>query len=94
MKDERLEQIRDSVEFQLEIAEHLKIDKEVILEEKELLDYIIFLQNECKSNGKIIKYLQNKIDKAIQFIKEQTEEINFDNDRLIEVLNILEGKDE
>ena len=35
----------------------------------------------------------NKIDKAIDYIKEHTKETNFDNDKLIDILEILGDKD-
>lgn len=44
----------------------------------------------CKNNP---NYKQ-RCEKAIEYIKQKTQEVDFDNDRLINVLNILQGGDE
>lgn len=49
MTDKRLQEIKDSVELQLELAKYLKVDYEMILEEKELLDEIDRLKKEIKN---------------------------------------------
>lgn len=86
MTNERLEQIRDSVDFQLEMAELLKIDKEVILEEKELLDEIDRLR---EINGNAIEYIQNEIQG--NYFKRYDDEVY----KMCEdLLNILNGNEE
>lgn len=47
MTKERLEEIKDSIDFQLEVAEHIKADSviECLNEEKELYNYVIELEN-------------------------------------------------
>lgn len=37
--------------------------------------------------------LQYKIEKAIEYIEKRTKETDFDNDRLIDILDILKGSD-
>ena len=38
------------------------------------------------------KYI-NRIDKAIKYIEKRTKETDFDNDKLIDILDILKGSD-
>lgn len=62
MTNERLKEIKDSIDFQLLLSKQLHTDDELILEEKELYDYIIELQttvNNCKG----------RIDKAIELLE-------------------------
>lgn len=47
---------------------------------------IVYFKNQSRKK-------QNKIDEALDYIKIQTKEISFDNDRLIDILNILKGDD-
>ena len=42
----------------------------------------------------MIDELIGKLDKAIEYIKEHTKETNFDNDKLIDILEILGGNNE
>ena len=47
MTKERLQKIKDSIDFQLEVAEHIKAVSviECLNEEKELYNYVIELEN-------------------------------------------------
>lgn len=60
MSDERFNEIIDSVNFQLKICKHLRVDDELLQEEKELLDYTILLR---KENEALKEKLLNKGDK-------------------------------
>ena len=52
MTEERLKEIKDSIDFQLTIAKSLGVDDEVVLEEKELYDEIIRLKKELEKGEK------------------------------------------
>ena len=83
MTNERLEQIKDNVDFRLSAEKHLKIDKEVILEEKELLNEIDRLRN---INKNAVEYIKEDI-----YVEPKELYGLVDGEHL---LNILEGKDE
>lgn len=68
MKKERLKEIKDSIDFQLEVAKHIKADSviECLNEEKELYNYVIELEsmkeeirkyiNKWFADGQLVKY--------------------------------------
>ena len=60
MTEERLKEITDSINFQLKICKHLRVDDELLQEEKELLDYTILLR---KENEALKEKLLKKGDK-------------------------------
>ena len=68
MSEERFNEIIDSIDFQLKICKHLRVDDELLQEEKELLDYTIELKNRV---NKAIKYIQN--NKLYDFIYDDEE---------------------
>lgn len=43
-------------------------------------------------NNEATEYI-NRVNKAIEYIEEKTKKTDFDNDRLIDVLDILKGSD-
>lgn len=65
MSEERLQEIKDSVDLQLELCKRLKVSNEMILEEKELYDYTKQLKEENKQ-------LKEKIEKAQKLIEVPT----------------------
>jgi len=69
MSEERLKKITDSVELQLLLCKQLKVDDEMIREEKELLNEV---NNKIEENNN----LQQEIDRLRSIIKEAIEYIN------------------
>jgi esterase/lipase len=61
----------------------------VELSQQDVQDIINAYEKDIKKLNK----LQNRIDKAIEYIKEQTKQINFENDKLVDILDILKGKE-
>ena len=51
------------------------------------------LKKTYKRYNTMYNKLKSKIDKAIEYIKKATEETKFENDKLIDVLDILKGDD-
>ncbi|MBQ1551698.1 MAG: hypothetical protein IIZ67_06310 [Bacilli bacterium] len=108
MSEERLQEIKDSIDLQLELSKQLKVDDEMILEEKELYDYVIELKEKIKKKDEGIKAFveelteyATKCDKAIEFIEEHTmknttfKSLYLDQEEKEILLNILKGdKDE
>ena len=61
MSDKRLKEIRDSIELQLELCKQLKVNDEMILEEKELSDEVDKLNNIINANKKATKLLTDDL---------------------------------
>ena len=76
----------------------LKKQINVLQKENENLLYEIngYLEEKEQYKEKInkLKDYKQKNEKVIEYIENKTKEINFDNDKLIDVLNILQGGDE
>ena len=51
------------------------------------------LEQEITRLNNIINELTNRINKAIEYIEKRTKETDFDNDKLIDILDILKGTD-
>lgn len=65
--------------------------KDTIKKDNHLLGCNFSKKDKYKQERDIYK---QRNEKAVEYIKNKTKEINFDNDKLIDVLNILEGGDE
>ena len=57
MSEERLREIKDSINLQLELSKQLKVDNEIVLEERELFIEVIRLNNII---NKAIDYMEYK----------------------------------
>lgn len=109
MTEERLKEIKDSIDFQLNIAKINKLDGVIncLIEEQELYDEVINLKNENERLKKELnKHIKEgiekdiRIDKAIEYIRKQTHDEDTGNylgyPDLIDdehLLNILQGSD-
>ena len=62
MSDERLNEITDSVNFQIEMCKHLGVNDEMVLEEKELLDEVMELKEQIETYRSIIENMGNVKD--------------------------------
>lgn len=51
MTDERLEEIKDSIDLQLLVAKSLNTKDEIAEEEKELYDYVIELKEQLRGSN-------------------------------------------
>ena len=80
MSDERLKEIEDSINLQLELCKQLKVDDEMLQEEKELYDYTIKLKNRI---SEAIRYLKN--NKLYNF--------DYDEEEIFEVVSDKVAKD-
>lgn len=58
MTDKRLKEIKDSIDLQLEIAKHLNVDNELLMEEKELYEYAEELKKQLEDANEKILLLQ------------------------------------
>ena len=88
MSDERLKEIGDSIDLQLELCKQLKVDDEMLLEEKELYDYAIELKNRI---SEAIRYLKNNKLYNFNYDEEELFEIVSDKVAKDYLLNILDG---
>ena len=62
MSEERLEAIKDSVNFQLEVCKNIGVTDEIVLEEKELLDEVIALKEEVEAYRSYIENMGTEED--------------------------------
>ena len=53
----------------------------------------LHMQEEMARTWEKYDNLQSRIDKAIEYIEKKTKETDFDNDKLIDILDILKGSD-
>ena len=67
MSDERLKEIKDSIDLQLEVIKQLNIDNELVPEEKELYDY-------AESLKERVSYLEKSIVRKEETIAELEQE--------------------
>lgn len=88
MSEERLKAIGDSINLQLELCKQLKVDDEMLQEEKELYDYTIELKSKI---NKAIRYLKN--NKLYDFDYDEEELFERVSDKIAKgyLLSILKG---
>lgn len=73
MSDERLKEIKDSIDLQLELSKQLNVDNELLMEEKELYEYVKELKKKLEEANKKL-YLctpeipQNVHEKYVSYV--------------------------
>lgn len=63
MTDKRLEEIKDSIDFQLLIAKSVNCTDEIAEEEKELYDYVVLLKKQVKELEEQLHNILQEVDK-------------------------------
>lgn len=82
MSDERLKEIKDSIDLQLELSKQLNVDNELLMEEKELYEYVEELK----------KQLEEK-DEGFKAVNEELREYAEENEKLKKQLEeLMTGK--
>lgn len=87
MTDKRLKEIKDSIDLQLEIAKHLNVDNELLMEEKELYEYA----EELKKQLEEIKEMHKDKDMA-RYALDNEAKIDELNSQQKEFINYLEDE--
>lgn len=101
MTEERLKEIKDSIDFQIEIATVLRVKDETLIEEQELYDEVIRLKKYQESYRKELDYwkiqysgLMERNFKAVEHIeKVMQDEEEYEDDYIYNkyLLDILQG---
>lgn len=81
MTDKRLKEIKDSIDLQLEIAKHLNVDNELLMEEKELYEYAEELKKQLEEikemHKDMARYALDNEAKIDELNSQQKEFINY-----------------